>query len=186
MHEDATIPDDAAILGRIARGDLEYFDVFVNRYKQRLLGYVCRRIGDRHRAEDITQDVFLRAFRAVRADGYRGGSCAASWLFTIARNCVVDYLRARREEATLHADFSDQPARRPEGAAAEGSERVQAIMSQLPEPQREVVALKVFCDLTFGEIGQVMDCSVSTAKSRMRYGLEKIRELLVEDGRAPQ
>src|SRR4051812_1384201 len=74
---------DADVLRRVAAGDLAGFDTFVDRYKQRLFRHIHRRIRDLHRAEDLTQEVFLRLFRAARAGGYTGQARVVTWLFTI-------------------------------------------------------------------------------------------------------
>jgi len=71
--------DDAAILRQIARGDLSGFDAFVGRYRAKLMSYAYQRVGDLHRAEDIAQEVFLRAFRAAADGGFRGKGSARPW-----------------------------------------------------------------------------------------------------------
>ena len=153
-------PDDAAILRQIARGDLAGFEAFVGRYRARLTAYAYQRVGDLHRAEDI-----------------------APWLFAIARNQVTDYLRALDEKVLpLPADAAGvdlRPDACPEGDCPAGD-----LLANLPEAQRDVVALKVLCGLTFAQIGEVVGCPPATAKSRMRYGLGKLREALSRERRA--
>ncbi|KPK79296.1 MAG: hypothetical protein AMJ81_13450, partial [Phycisphaerae bacterium SM23_33] len=78
--EDGQGPDDGTILAAVARGDLSGFDTFVDRYKRRLMGYVTQRIGDTHAAEDLVQEVFLKAFRIGSAGGYVGSGSSATWL----------------------------------------------------------------------------------------------------------
>jgi len=180
-------PDDAAILRQTARGDLSGFDAFVGRYRSRLISYVCQRLGDVHRAEDIAQEVFLRAFRAAARGGFRGKGSAAPWLFAIARNCVTDYLRARDQEVLpLPADATgvEGLAGGRGGSPSEDNCPAGDLLANLPEAQRDVVALKVLCGLTFAEIGEVVGCPTATAKSRMRYGLCKLRERLSRERRA--
>src|SRR5690242_18904718 len=93
------IVTDAELLNRIASADARAFDAFVDRYKRRLAGYIRVRVGDRHAAEDLTQEVFLRLFRSTigagagRSAGFAGRSSVATWLFTIAQNCIADHRR---------------------------------------------------------------------------------------------
>ncbi len=191
-------PADVEILEQVGRGNFEHFDRFVDRYKARLMNYIIHSVRDMHRTEDITQDVFLRAFRASAQVTRGGKNTVASWLFTIAKNCVTDHLRAAgRKPLVLQSELpqddgsmdpiDNQLATTPDPAdavlEAEGNQRVEAILDQLPPSQRDTVALKVFAELTFPEIAEVTGCPLATAKSRMRYGLKKIREILSNAGR---
>jgi RNA polymerase sigma-70 factor (ECF subfamily) len=87
--------DDRAVLAEIASGQLDAFDVFVDRYKDRLYRYLRSQVSDAHAAEDLAQEVFLRVFRAAKLGHQATAVSAAPWLFTIARNCATDYLRLR-------------------------------------------------------------------------------------------
>lgn len=195
-------PDDAHILGEVATGNLRRFDVLVDRYKARLVRYIRHRVPDLHHAEDLAQESFLRMFRAARAGGYSGRASVATWLFTIADNCVTDCLRASgRRPLALESDTggpSDSPAAsvlesRPAGdsdpleAAAhrESLGRAEALLAPLPDEQRRVVALKVLGGLTFAEIAELVGCPVGTAKSRLLYGLRRIQASLARSGRLP-
>ena len=192
--------EDVEILAEIARGDLGRFDVLVDRYKVRLMSYLGHRVPDRHHAEDLVQEAFLRLFRAARNGGYSGQASVSTWLFTIADNCATDYLRASgRQPLTLESDTAgrnnDDSAsmldRRPstdldpaEAAARRESQgRAEALLDCLPEEQRRVVALKVLGGLTLAEIAAVVGCPLGTVKSRLLYGLRKIEASLARLGR---
>jgi RNA polymerase sigma-70 factor (ECF subfamily) len=192
--------EDAEILAEIARGDLRRFDALVDRYKCRLLSYIGHRVADRHHAEDLTQESFLRLFRAARSGGYSGQASVSTWLFTIAENCATDYLRASgRRPLTLATDTAGgntdgSPSmldRRPttdldpaEAAARrESQRRAEALLDGLPDEQRRVVALKVLGGLTLAEIAAVVECPLGTVKSRLLYGLRKIEASLTRLGR---
>ena len=79
-HEGAAVANDGAVLRAAARGDLTHFDAFVDRHKVVLLNYIHQRVHDAHRAEDLTQEVFLRAFQAAARGEYRGRADASAWL----------------------------------------------------------------------------------------------------------
>ena len=187
-------------MAEIAGGDLGRFDALVNRYKDRLMSYLGHRVPDRHHAEDLVQEAFLRLFRAARNGGYTRQASVSTWLFTIADNCATDYLRASgRQRLTLESDTvgindddmtsvldcrssSDlDPAE--EAARRESQGRAVALLDCLPMEQRRVVALKVLGSLTLSEVAAVVGCPVGTAKSRLLYGLRKIEALLARLGR---
>lgn len=187
--------EDVEILAEIARGDLRRFDALVDRYKGRLMGYLGHRVPDRHHAEDIVQEAFLRLFRAARNGGYTKQAGVSTWLFTIADNCATDHLRTYgRKRLTLESDSAGRdgdgstnviercpsPDRDPADAAThhESQDRAEALLQRLPEEQRRVVALKVLGGLTLVEVAAVVGCPLGTAKSRLLYGLRKIEALL--------
>jgi len=195
-----TSVEDAEILAEIVRGELRRFDVLVNRYKMRLMSYIGHRVQDRHHAEDLAQETFLRLFRAARAGSYSERASVSTWLFTIADNCTTDYLRASgRHPLTLESDTvggdNDNSIRTldhyasvtldPAEAAArrESQGRAEALLDGLPEEQRRVVALKVLGGLTLSEVAAVVGCPLGTAKSRLLYGLRKIEASLAHLGR---
>jgi RNA polymerase sigma-70 factor (ECF subfamily) len=195
-----TSVEDARILAEIAGGDLGRFDVLVDRYKVRLMSYLGHRVPDRHHAEDLVQEAFLRLFRAARSGGYSGRASVSTWLFTIADNCTTDYLRASgRQPLMLESDTAGRneddsasmldrrfsPDLDPAEAAArrESQGRAEALLDCLPEEQRRVVALKVLGGLTLAEVAAVVRCPLGTVKSRLLYGLRKIEALLGQLGR---
>ncbi len=198
--EPPTAVEDAEILAEIAQGDLYHFDALVDRYKCRLMSYIGHRVPDRHHAEDLTQESFLRLFRAARSGGYSGQASVSTWLFTIADNCATDYLRASgRRPLTLETDTAGgntdaspsmldcrpsavlDPAKA--AARRESQRRAEAWLDCLPDEQRRVVALKVLGGLTLAEVAAVVGCPLGTAKSRLLYGLRKIEASLARLGR---
>ena len=124
------------------------------------MSYVGHRVPDRHHAEDLVQEAFLRLFRAARNGGYTGRANVSTWLFTIADNCATDYLRASgRQPLTLESDTSEETTTtRQAGSTAAPSPDLDPVEAaapvakvkarggpagRLPEEQRRVVALKV-------------------------------------------
>lgn len=186
---DATEPSDVAILRRLAAGGVEDFDLFVDRYKPQLLTYLYHRLGDAHRSEDLLQEVFLRAFRSAGSVKAKHDAGVRAWLFTIARNCLIDYQRSRRRRplrlATDDHHEPDQAAVICDPAKAmlerELRGRVAVLLDTLPADQRDVVALRLFGNLSFAQIADVVDAPLATVKSRMRYGLNKLRSGLLSE-----
>src|SRR6056297_349618 len=130
-------------LQQIGRGDMKGFDAFVNAYKMRIYGYLVNRMSNAHLAEDATQEVFLRAFRAARV-GTAPTQSVQAWLFTIAANLVRDHYRRKGRS---REQFVDQPPDVVDQSACpagrlERSERqavVRREIDRLPEEQKAVL-----------------------------------------------
>lgn len=187
---------DADLLLAVKRGDRARFRGLVDRYKQRLFAYIVYRLGDPDTAEDLTQDVFLQVFRAAIGNGFNQRCSIKTWLFTIANNRITDQLRAhgrRRRVVSGEPDGSDKATQpRPVAAAddadplrillkREAVQRVNAVLRMLPAEQCEAITLRIHGGLRFAEIAEVVGCPVATAKSRMRYGLIKIHDILMAE-----
>ena len=168
---------DAAALARIVAGDFAAFDDLVDRYKLRLFRHVRRRVADPHKAEDLTQETFLRLFRAARAGGYTGRARVVTWLFTIAGNAVTDHLRAEGVRSSVRlAREQDDPIDPLQAAAArEGESRIRRLLLELPEDQRVVVELHVLDGLSFADVAELTGAPVPTVKSRLVYALRKLK-----------
>lgn len=183
---------DTAALAAVRAGRRDAFDGIVSRHKAGLLAYISYRVGDVHAAEDLLQELFLRAFREACRGSFAGRSTVRSWLFAMAGNCVIDYHRAIARRGTVPAgDLEDaaaaadcpSPAAGPAEAAAVADEfrRVRSIMDQLPAEQRAVLELKAMGGLTFAEIAEATGCPVPTVKSRMRYALDHVKKILRQE-----
>ena len=183
-------PEDRAILREISGGDLRRFDAFVDRYKRSLLRYLALRVGDGHRAEDLCQEVFLRVFRSAGRHGYSGAGAVSTWLFTIASNCATDYLRSTRRKPIQFVELLAEEALPIEAiqdenpleavVRSERSNELSELVRLLEAPLREVVALRIYAEMTFREAAEVIDCPVSTVKSRMREAVDVIRRRAVQ------
>ncbi len=156
------------------------FDRNVRLYKDRIFHYVCRLSGDVEEAEDITQEVFVRAYRA--RETFRGECSYLTWLYRIAINLCIDRARDRQrrvdEAFSLDAptddadapgwepsDWSQDPCRELE--RAELCERVQQSVDTLPHKLRDVIVLYFMQGLTYEEIASTLGCSIGTVKSRL-------------------
>jgi RNA polymerase sigma-70 factor (ECF subfamily) len=182
--------EDRRALAAMGRGDLSRLDPFLNAHKLPLMRFLHHQLrGDDHTAEDLTQEVFLRAIRAARAGRFDGRASVRTWLFQIARNCLIDHARRaelRRAQPECEAAAAARPSAAPGPLALameeEGERRVHELLRRLPEPQGQVLAMKVLGGLTVSEIADVIGEPVETVKSRLRYALEKVRHLLLPEG----
>ena len=198
---DIASPDertDEEILDEIVRGDMKAFDAIVRRYRDRLLNFVFRFVGDVESAEDIVQETFLRAYR--NRDQYPVLLNFSTWLYTIAGNLAKSELRRRKRWRLLSLDWGDDrggvhlsdETRRPdlvtESAMAE--DQVQRAIESLPPNYREAILLRDVEGLTYEEIAEIVGCPVGTVKSRLnraRLRLQrKLRRLGKEMGLRPE
>jgi len=166
---------DAELLGLIAGGDRPAFEELYRRYARSVLGIALRRIGDRGRAEDATQDTFASIWRsASRYDPTRGRP--ASWLYTVARNAIIDGLR-RRPDPTV-SDPPDIATGEPGPAEAAESEwvswRVHRALETLPESERPLVELAYWSGMSQSEIADFLGMPLGTVKTRTRAALGRL------------
>ena len=173
---------DAELIGLIADGDRRAFEELHRRYARSVLGIALRRIGDRGRAEDATQDTFASVWRSAgRYDPERGQ--ATSWLYTVARNAIVDGLR-RRPPPTVESP-PDVPAGDP-GPADEVerdwiSWRVHRAVETLPEQERSLVELAYWSGLSQSEIAEYVGLPLGTVKTRTRAALKRLADELEDE-----
>jgi RNA polymerase sigma-70 factor (ECF subfamily) len=182
------LSDEALLAGFRAR-DPDASAAFVRRFQTRVFGLALTILRDRAEAEEVAQDVFVRAWR--RADAYdpRRGE-VATWLLAIARNVAIDHARMRRSDpvgvdpTVLLGDAAD-PERSPEERriAADDAARLWAAIETLPPEQRRALLLAALFGFTAREVGEIEDAPLGTAKTRIRSALIKLREQLEETER---
>jgi RNA polymerase sigma-70 factor (ECF subfamily) len=177
------VPTDSELIERIAGGDRSAFEELYTRYARAVLGLALRRLGDRGRAEDASQEAFVAIWRSARTyDRTRGAG--APWLYTVARNAITDGLRKTPEPP---ADVADGPGREPDPAdhaeAAWLAWRVHRALEVLPEHERPMIELAYWRGLSQSEIAESLDIPLGTVKTRTRSALARLsRELEGELG----
>jgi RNA polymerase sigma-70 factor (ECF subfamily) len=184
---------DEELVASSLAGDASAFDLLVLRWDRKIQGAIYRVMGSEEEARDLCQEAFLKAYRAL--PGFKGEARFSSWLYQIALNLCRDRMRRRRGRVLVSLDALDTDAQGPllrEEASAQDlveardvQDRVRAAVMALPEEQREVIVLKEYQGLTFQEIAEVLDLPVSTVKTRLYRGLDRMRERLSREGVAP-
>jgi len=175
---------DQELVRRVQRGEEEAFGAFVERWNAELTRLAHRLTGDPHEADEVRQETLVKLYD--RIDGFEGRSQVASWVYRIAVNVVRDRARRREtfhralngraREKPLNGHTTDGPAQAQERVEVAG--QVAAAVSELSEEEREVVVLRHYHDLPFTDIAQVVGAPVTTVKSRMTRGLERLRHRL--------
>lgn len=174
----AAEPTDAQLVRRVQKGEKWAFDLLVLKYQHRIVNLVMRYVRDQDQALDITQEAFLKAYRALPR--FRGESAFYTWLYRIAVNTAKNYLAAQRrrpmdieldmqdpEQYELHAKLRETDT--PEGItlSQELNETVQRAIQALPEDLRTAIILRELDGMTYEEIAQTMECPVGTVRSRI-------------------
>lgn len=177
---------DEALLSGVAVGDDRSGLIFVRRYQHRLFGLAMGIVGDAALAEDIAQEAFIRIFRHAVVFDVRRGS-VSTWTLTITRNLAIDALRVRRGSPT---DPDDQvflklisTERQPDQAAVteDSLDRVRKALADLPIDQRRAVVLSAMYGRTAAEIAEAESIALGTAKGRIRLGMAKLRDAVVNE-----
>jgi RNA polymerase sigma-70 factor (ECF subfamily) len=181
--------DDETLVRLIVQARAEALSELYDRYGRLVFSLALNSVGNPTTAEEITQDVFLRIWQ--RARQYRADRAKVStWLTSITRHRAIDQLRRRGSRPEQHsvawAELSpgaEPSVNGPEQAAALGMERarVRGAIALLPEEQKHVLALAYFQGFTQSQIAVTLDLPLGTVKTRIRLGMQKLRDLLQED-----
>ena len=169
---------DEKLVTRALAGSDGAWTALVKRYERRVYNYALRMVGHPDDALDLVQEVFLGVYRNLAT--YRGDGAFPAWLFRIAAFRCTDYLRRRRDVASLD---DGEPAAEPcsgfdpvlTAMATDANRQVVRALATLPPAQRHVVELKFFQSCTFEEIGERLGISPNTAKTRLYSALRKLR-----------
>lgn len=173
------IDPDAELAEKFRSGDRRAFDALVRRHQKGVWRVVRRYVKRDADAADVTQQVFVRAFKGLA--NFRGASTVRSWLYRIAINCSLSWIRDhRREEPTQLTEDSltEMPVAPGRIAGDQEGVRLRAAIAQLPPKQRMTLELRVFDELSFREVAELAECSENTAKVNFHYAVKKLRDIL--------
>ena len=173
--------DDRALIDAVLSGDRRAFGVLVERETRAVYRACLRILGQPHDAEDVTQESFVAAYRSIRT--FRGEGSFRGWLLRIATRQAFRRLSQRRTTVDLDAipeprlaDASGEPTR--VLVDRERRDAVRDAVAGLPDPYREVVALRFFGELSLAEVAEATGRPVNTVKTHLRRGLERLRPTL--------
>jgi RNA polymerase sigma-70 factor (ECF subfamily) len=172
---------DAELIQRTSAGDREAYEKLYRRYARSVFGLALRRLGDRGRAEDAVQETFASVWRSASTYRPERGP-GAPWLYGVARNAIVDRSRVRSEppaEAPDEASLEPSPEDRAEQSWTRW--RVHRALEQLPEREREVLALAYWSDLSQSEVAARLGIPLGTVKTRTRSALQRLSTILEEE-----
>ncbi len=180
---------DHELVLKVQQGDKSAFDLLVIKYQHRIIQLVNRYIKDPSEAQDVAQEAFIKAYRAL--GNFRGDSAFYTWLYRISINTAKNYLVSRnRRYSDYHVDVQDaeQVGNAPQLQGMETPDEllqndeiisvINAAIEQLPEDMKTAIILREFEGMSYEEIAQAMECPVGTVRSRIFRAREAIDEKL--------
>lgn len=168
-----------ALARAVRAGSRHAFEQFAKMYVNRLHAFAKRLTGDAHLADDVVQEVLVRAYKAVPTTG----ADVQRWLFVVTRNAALNIMRTRARHRLHTLQDAPEPATDARGddlQASERSRRIEAALQELPEQQRTAIVLAKYHAYTCERIAEVLSCSVSAVKMRICRGLRQLRTTLAD------
>lgn len=174
-------PTDETLVVRAREGDLEAMDQLVTRHLGGVFRAALGVLGDEDAASDVAQETFLKAFKGL--SGFRGDASFKTWVLAIAANEARGVLRkaGRRKELSLEKVGPVASGDAPADQAVENREdaqRVLKLLARLPEKQRQAVTLRIFEELSFREIGEIIGSSEGAARVNYHHGIRRLKEMV--------
>lgn len=183
---------EKVLLARAKKGEIAAFESLMTAYENRIYSLALRSTGSEQDAADITQEVFLRAWKNL--DSFRGDSSLSTWLYRVTSNLCVDFARKKAaegmptsidDEESPATDLADASRMAQPEAAAENSElreELQFALAQLSEEHRRVVLLRDVAGMTYTDIARTLGLEEGTVKSRLARARASLRKILLERG----
>ena len=186
---------DEDLMVKCGKGDMSAFELLVRRYQTPLINYIHRSIDDYQRAEDLSQETFLRVFK--NASRYKPTASFKSWLYTIATNLCRNELRNRSRrnicfledlveegEDVYHTDIMRDTRYLPDLLVEKKEQRqiIRKALSQLSENQRVALTLVTYQELQYEEVANILGCSVGAVKTLIHRARQKMKKLLIQAG----
>ncbi len=177
---------------RAQKGDLAAYDELVRRYQQRIYATVYHMTSNHEDANDLAQEAFIKAYQALKT--FKGGSSFYTWVYRIAVNKTLNFLKQRKNRTAMSLNDLDFTAEndpdlvalisektpRRDAVLSELQQKLNEAMQQLSEPHRMVVTLHDVQGVAHEEIAEIMECNVGTVRSRLFYARQQLQGYLVD------
>ena len=191
-----TREEEYALVQRIQSGDSDAFAVMMDLYQKQVYNLALRTVGNPEDAADMTQEAFLRAYRAIGS--FRGDSKLSVWLYRLTQNVCIDFLRSKGRKPTVSLTVENEADEAQELDVADDRfdpeeqyqrkalrDAVRRGLMALPEEYREILILREINGLSYAEIGERLQLEEGTVKSRLFRARKKLCEFLQRDGNLP-
>ncbi len=190
MHILTTLTDEQ-LVRKYIDGNNKAFDTLLHRHKSKLFSYIMRIVKDKDLADDIVQETFVKIIMTLRQGRYIESGKFSAWLSRIAHNLIIDHFRQEKAENNMSSDDEDINLLNRRDLCEENIEDmmvndqikadVRRIIDALPEPQKEVLVMRYYNDMSFKEIAETTGVSINTALGRMRYAILNMRRIAAEN-----
>ena len=181
------IVSDQELISNYLAGNVNSLEVLINRHKQKVYSYILLVVRDKHLADDIFQDAFIKVINTMRSGIYKEEGKFIQWVMRISHNLIIDhYRKSKRLPIVENSEENDvfDNLRIVDDSIEDRMimdqiyEDVRKLIDYLPEEQREVLMLRHYSDMSFKDIAEQTDVSINTALGRMRYALINLRKLI--------
>jgi RNA polymerase sigma-70 factor (ECF subfamily) len=190
-------PSDAQLVERSQRGDPAAFEALVTRYRGKVYGLIFNMVRNESDAWDLAQDSFVKAWKALPR--FEGQSAFFTWLYRIAHNVALDFLRLRKVEGSVEFDdtvgndtaagavTAPRTVDRPDDqlAQSELGSRIRAALDELSVDHRTIIVLREIEGRSYEEISEILGCSTGTVMSRLFYARKRLQSLLHDVYQSP-
>lgn len=184
---------DEQLVSLYQEGNNSAFDTLLKRYESKVFSYLLYSVKNQELAEDLFQDVFMKMVVRIKSGQYAENGKFSSWMMRIVHNHLIDYYRTTptalvisndESEVDLfnNADIAVNENREKEMIDHQTLREIKELITLLPDPQREVLLMRVKDELSFKEIAEKTNCSINTALGRMRYAILNLRHMAYERG----
>lgn len=186
-----SIIDDKLWVKKASKGDSEAFEQLVLTYQTQIYHLCYRMLGNAEDAADMTQETFLKAWRSL--DGFHFESAFSTWLYRLASNCCLDFLRSQKRRPTVSLVMEDAegeeqayepadeaPSPEEQAIFQEEKNEINIAMQALDEEQRQVLTLRVVNDLSYAQIADILSLKEGTVKSRIARARENLRKNILK------
>lgn len=181
---------DNELISNFINDDYASLEVLINRYKNKIYGYILFNVKRQQLAEDIFQDTFVKVIRSLKQGKYVENGKFASWVMRIAKNLIIDYFRKEKNMNTVATGDTKVDVFNSIELSDDNVESlmiheqilsdVKSLIEELPEDQKQVVTMRLYQDLSFKEIADLTGVGINTALGRMRYALINLRKIINE------
>ena len=191
-----TREQEAQIVRRVLQGDVNAFEKLVTEYEKAVYAIALRMTGNAEDAADMTQETFIKAYNSLQS--FRGDSKFSVWLYRIANNVCLDFLRSRSRKPTVSLSVEDDEGEETELDIADESQSPEQLLERgltrdavrrgleaLPPDYRQILLLREIQGLSYEEIADTLSIEVGTVKSRIFRARKRLCSFLIQDGNIP-